>query len=51
MRCGKNKLMAHYWQNWKKVFLSCHCHEIYTVEAAGLKPSNNTLKIMIFGNK
>ena len=28
----------------------CHCHEIYRVEAVGLKNSNNTLKITIFVN-
>ena len=31
------KLTAHYWQNWKRVFLSCYFHEIYRVEAVGLK--------------
>ena len=43
--CRRHKvgtLTAHNWQNWKSVFLSCHCHEIYMVEAVSQKNSNNT---------
>ena len=29
-------LTPHHWQNWKRVFLLCHCHEIYRVEEIGL---------------
>ena len=25
------------WQKWKRVFLTCPCHEIYRDEAVGLK--------------
>ena len=37
-----NYLTAHYWQKWKCTFLMCHCQEIYTEEAFGLKNSNYT---------
>ena len=37
-------LTAHNWQKWKRVFLTCPCHEIYRVESVGLKTSNYTLK-------
>ena len=30
-------LTAHNWQKWKRVFLTCPCHEIYRDEAVGLK--------------
>ena len=43
-------LTAHNWQKWKSTFLTCHCHEIYSEEAVGLKSSNYTLKIIIFVN-
>ena len=33
-------LLAHYWQNGKRVYLSYYCHELYRVEAIGLKKSN-----------
>ena len=33
-------LTAHNWQKWKSTFRTCHCHEIYREEAAGLKNSN-----------
>ena len=33
-------LTAHNWQKWKSIFLTCSCHEIYRVEADGLKSSN-----------
>ena len=36
------------WQKWKRVFLTCPCHEIYRDEAVGLKSCKNTWKIMIF---
>ena len=41
-------LTAHNWQKWKSTFLTCHCHEIYREEAAGIKSSNFSWKIMIF---
>ena len=41
-------LTVHNWQNWERVFLSCHCHEIYRVEEVDLERSNHTLKIAIF---
>ena len=31
------QLMAHNWQNWKRVFISCYCPDIYRVEAVGVK--------------
>ena len=36
------------WQKWKRVFLTCPCHEIYRGEAVGLKSCKNTWKITIF---
>ena len=45
------QLTAHNCQKWKRVFLTCPCHEIYRVEAVGLKSSNNALKIVIFAKK
>ena len=36
------------WQKWKRVFLTRPCHEIYRVEAVGLKSCKNTWKITIF---
>ena len=36
------------WQKWKRVFLTCTCHEIYRDEAVGLKSCKNTWKITIF---
>ena len=36
------------WQKWKRVFLTCSCHEIYRDEAVGLKSCKNTWKITIF---
>ena len=36
------------WQKWKRVFLTCPCHEIYRDEAVGLKGCKNTWKITIF---
>ena len=41
-------LMAHNWQNWKRVFLTCPCHEIHRDEAVGLKSCKYTWKITIF---
>ena len=37
-------LMAHNWQKWKRVFLTCPCHEIYRDEAVGLKKMQLYLK-------
>ena len=37
------ELTAHNWQKWKRIFLTCPCHEIYRVEAVGLKNSNYNL--------
>ena len=36
------------YQEWKRVFLTCPCHEIYRDEAVGLKSCKNTWKIAIF---
>ena len=45
-------LTTHSWQKWKRVFLTCPCHEIYRDEAVGLlKSSKYTWKIMIFLQK
>ena len=41
---------AHNWQKWKRVFLTCPCHEIYRDEAVGLKSCKYTWKIMIYVN-
>ena len=35
-------------QKWKRVFLTCPCHEIYRDEAVGIKICKNTWKITIF---
>ena len=35
-------------QKWKRVFLTCPCHEIYRDEAVGLKSCKHTWKITIF---
>ena len=44
-------LTTHNWQNWKTVWGICYCHEIYRVEAVGLKNSNYSLWISeIWGN-
>ena len=43
-------LTTHNWQNWKGVFLTCYCHEIYKVEEVGPNNSKYTLKITIFVN-
>ena len=34
--------MAHNCQKWKRVFLACHCHEIYRDKAIGLKSCKYT---------
>ena len=47
---AKGTLTAHKWQKWKRVFLTCPCHEIYRDEAAGLKSCKYTLKITIYVN-
>ena len=36
------------WQKWKRVFLTCPCHEIYRDGAVGLKSCKNTWKLTIF---
>ena len=36
------------WQKWKRVFLTCPCHEISRDEAVGLKSCKYTWKITIF---
>ena len=41
-------LTAHSWQKWKRVFLTCPCHEISRDEAVGLKSCKYTWKITIF---
>ena len=43
-------LTAHFFQNWKRLFLSCYSHEIDRVQAVDrdLKKKNYTLKITIF---
>ena len=41
-------LMAHNWQKWKRVFLTCPCHKIYRDKAVGLKSCKYTWKITIF---
>ena len=43
-------LTAHNWQKWKRVFLTCPCHEIYRDEAVGLKSRKYTWKITIYVN-
>ena len=43
-------LMAHNWQKWKIVFLTCPHHEIYRDEAVGLKSCKYTWKITIHVN-
>ena len=45
---NKKKLTGGNWQKWKRVFLTCPCHEIYRDEAVGLKSCKNTWKITIF---
>ena len=44
----KTRLTGGNWQKWKRVFLTCPCHEIYRDEAVGLKSCKNTWKITIF---
>ena len=44
----KRWLTAHNWQKWKRVFLTCDCHEIYRDEAVGIKSCKYTWKIAIF---
>ena len=40
----EQNLTAHNWQKWKRVFLTCPCHEIYRDEAVGLKSCKYTWK-------
>ena len=37
MNHDKDVLTTHNWQKWKRVFLTCPCHEIFRDEADGLK--------------
>ena len=41
-------LTTYNWQKWKRVFLTCPCHEIDKDEAVGLKSCKYTLKIPIY---
>ena len=47
---GKFLNTTHNWQNSKGVFLLCDCHEIYRVQAVGLKKFNYTEEFAIFVN-
>ena len=42
--CKKKSLMAHNWQKWKRVFLTCPCHKIYSDKAVGLKSCKHIWK-------
>ena len=42
--------LAHNRQKWKRVFLTCPCHEIQRDEAVGLKSCKYTWKITIYVN-
>ena len=44
----KTHLTGGNWQKWKRVFLTCPCHEIYREEAVGLKSCKYTWKITKF---
>ena len=44
----KKSLTVHNWQKWKRVFLTCPCHEIYRDKAVGLKGCRYPWKITIF---
>ena len=46
--CKTAQLTGGNWQKWKRVFMTCPCHEIYRDEAVGLKSCKNTWKITIF---
>ena len=41
---SKLSLTAHNWQKWKRVFLTCPCHEIYRDKAVRLKSCKYTFK-------
>ena len=41
----ENQLTGGNWQKWKRVFLTCPCHEIYRDEAVCLKSCKNTWKL------
>ena len=47
IECLINALTAHNWQKWKRVFLTCPCHEIYRDKAVGLKSYKYAWKITI----
>ena len=42
--CQECVLTGGNWQKWKRVFLTCPCHEFYRDEAVGLKSCKNTWK-------
>ena len=42
--------MANNWQKWKSTFLTCHCRQIYRIEAVGLLICNYAYKITTFVN-
>ena len=46
--CSLSILTGGNWQKWKRVFLTCPCHETYRDESVGLKSCKNTWKITIF---
>ena len=46
----KQSLTAHNWQKWKRVFLTCPCHDIYRDEAVGIKNCKYTWKITFYVN-
>ena len=50
LQCDVNQVSFNGWQlaKWKRVFLTCPCHEIYRDEAVGLESCKNTWKITIF---
>ena len=43
-----SSLTARNWQKWKRVFLTCPWHRIYSDEAVGLKSYKYTWKIKKF---
>ena len=46
----KAEITTHNWKNWTRVFLPCFCHELYRVEAAGLKIAITLKKITFLRN-
>ena len=43
-----HRLTGGNWQKWKRVFLTCPCHDIYRDEVVVLKSCKYTWKITIF---